>query len=574
MKKTALIALFFLLGICQVLAQPKVDIVYGKRDTVYTARHFIRGLTSPDCSVSVNGNPVTVYNTGAFAAEISLNVGKNDVVVAAKRGIEETVDVLQILYIQPEKPRPTSTFTIEEAKLYPENISMASPGDVIKIRVKTLPNSQVSWLNGKPIHELPISETNGLEGIYQAQYMVKENDPFLSSPITVTMQNEGRSTSRKVAENIVVLDPSNPIMVRSIAPNPYLNYGLGEDRLGGSKIGFIVPGITMQVVRKVGNLYRVQLSKNRHAWIPDSQAEQLQASGLFRPESLTSSWRVFGDGQYDYVQLNLSEKLAYRSFQEVNPSRIVVDLYGATTNTAWITQFFTVKEVRSVNYEQIEDDVLRVFIELKNNQHWGYSVYYQGNMLVVRIKHQPKLSIKGLHIAVDAGHGGASLGAVGTTGLMEKDVNLTLAKLLKAELEKRGARVTLTRSDDVDISMTDRILMLREIAPDILISVHNNAGGNPITTKGTSTYYRHIGFRPLSTAILKKLLELDIENFGNVGSFNFALSSPTEYPNVLVEGLFMSSPEDEAKLVDNDFKQKMAKKIADGLNDFIVNAGK
>lgn len=574
MKKITIIAIVLLLGVGQASAQPKVDIVYGKRDTVYTARHFIRGLTSPDCSVSVNGNPATVYNTGAFAAEVPLNVGSNDIVIAARRGIEETVDVLRILYIQPEKPKPTSTFTIEEAKIYPENISMASPGDIIKVRVKTLPNSQVSWLNGKPLHELPTSETDGLEGIYQAQHVVKENDALLSSPISVTMQNNGRSASKEIADKITVLDADNPFMVRSIAPNPYLNYGLGADRLGGSKIGYIAPGIRMQVAGKVGNLYKVQLSKKHQAWIPDSQVEQVQINGLFRPESLTGSWRVFGEGKYDYVQISLSEKLAYRSFQEINPSRIVIDLYGATTNTAWITQFFTTTEIKNVNYEQLEDDILRVFIELNNKQHWGHSVYYQDNVLVVRIKHQPKLSIKGLHIAIDAGHGGPSLGAVGTTGLMEKEVNLTLAKLLKAELEKRGAKVTLTRSEDVDITMTDRILMLREIDPDILISVHNNAGGNPITTKGTSTYYRHIGYRPLSTAILKKLLELGIDNYGNVGSFNFSLSSPTEYPNVLVEGLFMSSPEDEAKLVDNEFKQKMVRKIADGLNDFIVNANK
>ena len=83
----------------------------------------------------------------------------------------------------------------------------------------------------------------------------------------------------------------------------------------------------MQVAGKVGDLYKVQLSKRHHAWIPESQVEEIQAKGLSRPESLTSSWRVFGEGKYDYVQLNLSEKLPYRSFQEINPTRIVVDLY-------------------------------------------------------------------------------------------------------------------------------------------------------------------------------------------------------------------------------------------------------
>jgi N-acetylmuramoyl-L-alanine amidase len=196
-------------------------------------------------------------------------------------------------------------------------------------------------------------------------------------------------------------------------------------------------------------------------------------------------------------------------------------------------------------------------------------VYYQNNQLVIRVKHQPKLKLKGMRIALDAGHGGEATGAVGTTGLREKDMNLELVMMLKAELEKQGAYIILTRSDDSDISMQQRMSYLSEQNPDILVSIHNNAGGSPITAKGTSTYYRHIGYRPLSMTILNKLLELGIDNFGLIGSFNFALSSPTEYPNVLVEGLFMDSPEDEAKLLDKNFKTRFVKKIVEGLKDYI-----
>jgi N-acetylmuramoyl-L-alanine amidase len=117
--------------------------------------------------------------------------------------------------------------------------------------------------------------------------------------------------------------------------------------------------------------------------------------------------------------------------------------------------------------------------------------------------------------------------------------------------------------------MSERILNLRKINPDLLVSIHCNAGGSPFTGKGTSTYYRHTGFRPLSTAILKRLLELDVNNFGNIGSFNFALNSPTEYPNVLVETLFLSSPEDEAKILDENFQNNMIDKIMQGLQDFL-----
>ena len=86
-------------------------------------------------------------------------------------------------------------------------------------------------------------------------------------------------------------------------------------------------------------------------------------------------------------------------------------------------------------------------------------------------------------------------------------------------------------------------------------------------------YYRHMGSFHLSEAILKRLLELDgVENFGNVGAFNFALNSLTEFPTVLFEGLFMSTPSDEEKLADPRFRRQMVRQIVRGLEDFLRDA--
>ena len=90
-------------------------------------------------------------------------------------------------------------------------------------------------------------------------------------------------------------------------------------------------------------------------------------------------------------------KLPYQSFQLVDPAKIVVDIYGATNNTNWITQLQSVKEIKNVYYEQKEDDVFRITIELKHAQHWGHQLYYAGNTLVIKVKHQPdNLSLKNL----------------------------------------------------------------------------------------------------------------------------------------------------------------------------------
>ena len=566
------VALFFF-GM-SLYAQPELRLVSGKQDTVRNAQHFFRGMTAPGSQLTVNGVSFPVFATGAFAAEVNLNEGFNKISFVVRNGGKETTSDFDMYYEPRKAPQATSRFEIEQAELIP-NVSMIYSGDELRIRIKTLPGCEVDWLNGNLLEEMPVSQTNGMAGIYQGRYVVKENDSLLASPVTVTVKNREQCISKEIAA-VTVIDPSKPLYVRSKGVYPYLNYGLGQDRLGGSKIGYISPGIDIKVLGKVDRMYKVQLSKRHSAWIPESEVELLAPERLFKPDALTSSWSVYGDNNYDYVKISLSDKLPYRSFQEINPVRIVVDIYGVATNTAWITQMTTVKTIANVNYEQMEDDVLRIFVDLNCKQHWGYGVYYENNQLVIRVKHQPmaKPRLKGLRIALDAGHGGEASGAVGTTGMKEKDVNLELVMMLKAELEKQGAHVILTRSDDSDISMQQRLIFLSQQKPDLLVSIHNNAGGNPITVKGTSTYYRHIGYRPLSTAILDKLLELGLENFGNVGSFNFSLNSPTEYPNVLVEGLFMSSPEDEAKLADKNFKIKFVKKIVDGLKDFLDDAEK
>ena len=75
--------------------------------------------------------------------------------------------------------------------------------------------------------------------------------------------------------------------------------------------------------------------------------------------------------------------------------------------------------------------------------------------------------------------------------------------------------------------------------------------------------------RVLAQCMLNRLLELDLKNFGLTGNFNFSLNSPTEYPNVLLEVLFMSSLPEEEKLADPEFRQKVAEKAVLGLEDYL-----
>ena len=349
------------------------------------------------------------------------------------------------------------------------------------------------------------------------------------------------------------------IVGRTTGQLPFLEFGLGDDRLGGAKMTYLDSNVLIKVVDSVNTDYKVQLSNNHFAYLAKQSFKQ--DTSQLQPYYLTSRWKVWGDDRYDYVSVGLSERLPYKSLQQINPSKIVVDIFGATSNTNWITQLKTVKEIKNVWYEQVEDDVFRIYIELKH-QHWGYFIWYNKNALQIKIKRPPSsLKPKKLLVAIDAGHGGSNSGATGVTSQVnEKEYTLKIAQQVEKYLKRKGVKVFMTREEDKDLSMIERTLMLRERDPNILVSIHLNSSSRD-TVRGVSTYYRYIGFRPLSEKILSRMLQLGLDNYGNVGSFNFSLSGPTEYPNSLVEVAFLSNKEDEQKILDPQFHKAVAKKI-------------
>ncbi len=352
-----------------------------------------------------------------------------------------------------------------------------------------------------------------------------------------------------------------------------LAYGLGEERLGGAKLGCIDTNIVLLLIDSTKDMYKVQLSKNHAAYIEKHYTKE-DTTIKQKPFYLTDAWSVKGvEDSFDIVSISMGEKLPYKTWMEVSPAKIMVELYGVQSNTNWIQQLQSAKEIRNIYFNQTEDDVVQVTIELKHQQHWGYTVSYHGKALTIKIKHQPKkLDIKNLTIAIDAGHGGTNVGAEGTCSKVEeKEYTLKFAKALKKYLQSQKVKVIMTREKDTTIDNRDRVLLLQKQNPDILISLHLNSSSN-FMAQGVSTYYKHIGFRPLTTAILRNMLKLDLNEFGNVGNFNFTPNAITDFPNSLVEIAFLSNPNDERKILSPPFHDAVAKKICQGIIDFLKQA--
>lgn len=559
MLKKSICILLAAAPVLAVQAQ-ELKVVAGSADTTYTAVVNLRGMGPAGSQITVQGQSFPIYSSGEWAARVDLKEGDNTFTLSAGDGQSLTKN---IFLKKREAPKPVDGLRAENVQILPSDNMAVSAGDAVRIRLRSMPGAKLSWLGGSLLYEVS-------PGVFQGQYTVQPNDTQITGPIELSIAAGDSSAVQTVKAKIELLSESAPFMVQT-KDGAYLNYGLGTDRLGGTKINSLDAGIKLQVIGRVNDMYKVQLSRNTIAWIPDSYTEKLP-EGTFPAESLTGSWSVSTDGNFDYLVVGLSERLPYAITEDVDLHRINVDLFGAACNTNWITQLKGEKEIANVSYKQVEDDVFRVVVDLKNSQIWGYSVSYRGNSLVIKVKHRPEsLKLKNLTIAVDAGHGEPWNGARTTSGVKEQDLTKDMAEHLKKVLESKGAKVILTRPGIENTSMADRKAAALNAGADILISIHCNAGGSPFTAKGTSTYYRHLSHRPLSAFILESLLPMDVANFGNVGNFNFSLNQPTEYLTVLVETLFLSSPEDSDKILDKHFRDEMMERTAWGLEKFLAS---
>ncbi len=178
--------------------------------------------------------------------------------------------------------------------------------------------------------------------------------------------------------------------------------------------------------------------------------------------------------------------------------------------------------------------------------------------------------LTGLKIAIEAGHGGSGMGAIGLSGLVEKEINLDLSFRLGDLLKSMGAEVIQARDSDRDMLLIEKRDIAISSGADMLISIHANAGGRGyLSAGGTSTYWHNPFWAPLAERIYERLLETGLPEFGVVGSFNYTVTRTSRMPAILVEQAFMTNAEDEEKLADPLFRQLEAEKICEGIIDYL-----
>lgn len=198
------------------------------------------------------------------------------------------------------------------------------------------------------------------------------------------------------------------------------------------------------------------------------------------------------------------------------------------------------------------------------------------------------------YVAIDPGHGGRDVGAVGRlpqgtdtglpprddrdgrTAIFEKDVNLDVARRLQAWLEAHGVRTIMTRTTDAaggDLpyanartDLADRVEIANDAEVDLFVSVHHNAFRT--TSSGTETYhfyYSSAAARALAGSVHESVVDaLGLPDRG-VREAGFYVLRHTEAPAILVEGAFLSNPDEALLVADPATRQRLAEAIGAGI---------
>jgi N-acetylmuramoyl-L-alanine amidase len=296
------------------------------------------------------------------------------------------------------------------------------------------------------------------------------------------------------------------------------------------------------------------------------------------------------------VVLDLQSIGDYKVFPLVDPWRIVIDIAGEKS-----PELKRNETSISALPETGNDDIAKVLTETPKQQP------------ALHIRQAPATAAL-RRIVVDAGHGGKDPGAVGPSGVLEKDVTLKLAKELARELSRQiGCEVILTRSADVYLPLEESTAIANKVGADLFISLHANANKSR-KAYGIETYYLNFSKNDKAAAVaarengtsLKQVSDLELilfdlmanakinessrlateiqkslvhrisKKYSNVrdlgvrqGPFYVLLGATM--PSVLVETAFISHPREEKRLVSSAYQKSAAQAIAAAIKEYAIN---
>jgi N-acetylmuramoyl-L-alanine amidase len=190
-------------------------------------------------------------------------------------------------------------------------------------------------------------------------------------------------------------------------------------------------------------------------------------------------------------------------------------------------------------------------------------------MIRAAAPNHPTRPLRNVTVVIDPGHPPG--GAVGPTGLNESLLTLTLARIVRDKLRKRGASVVLTRDNNSPVDLRQRIRIAENVDADVMVSLHADAppeGVDPYTIAGTRTFFLQPSAHRLASYVQQEIIRsLGLPDRG-IAQRDLAILRSTWFPAILCEIGTLTIPEYEAGFKEDQILRAYAQAIVDGIERF------
>lgn len=537
-------------------------------------QYYMTGSSDPSKPLLLNGKPIEGRSkSGYFGVLIPLQKGQN-VLTFAQEGSYTTRAIYREVPVAAVAKMAAAD--IPEKSVYPQTQEYRSPGEKLTFTCQAPFGSTVTIKIGSVAYPMKAADMkpNGA-GLFPNKYTFEYTVPnYEGNPVVVdlgapeyTMNYNGTIKTRKAPATVGVIMKNAPSYaeVNKDVINTYTTPTTSNGAAFELNKGMVdyVTAITGDYLRLSSGLYVKKSDVN--AFTTDMQLRAV----------VTKAEYVTGE-KWDSLKLDMSGyPAAISSFDGTTLKLEIPKAYSSIKPVLPVNSLFT-----EVAVTQTEDNVQYAMTIKANERIEGYYIEKTPVGLNLNIKRPIVLKagdkpLAGITIMLDPGHGGSDPGAAGPLGAKypEKTINLNNAIKLKAELEKSGATVLMTRDADKEMSLEERVTASRNAKPDIFISIHANSMGDNVDISkvdGYSVFYKEKLAQSLADNVFNNVIETLKRNNKGLHVRNLYVTRGTWAPSILFESGFVPNPNEFEWLIDDSEQTKLAQSVKDAIIKYLT----
>lgn len=437
-------------------------------------------------------------------------------------------------------------------------IAQAKQGDTFTVLAEKTVSGE-SWYQ--------VTASSGAK-VWIAGWLTKESNGSSSSA--------NSNTTTPVTENYDIV--GKKVVVNSAGVNLRTEPGTNSPTAGTTSKGTEYQVLTLKTVDG-GVWYQVQAANGSKVWIASWLTDKVGGTATITGQTQLTLQSVQEQGHKTIVTLKHGQGNAYSTTSSTATDLVLQlsNVYLKTNDT--INESYTNGPLQHLQVQDANGG-LKVTLQLQKGAYC--TVKENGDNLVITAYNQHADGEQGLSgkvVVIDPGHGGSDPGAIGKVmGVTDANVGLTVGQKLRDLLEAQGATVIMTRNTDIRVGLTDRPAMANAAEADLFVSIHANSS-TKTDPNGIQVYY----YAPSGNANLyaQSYIRKDLASKVSSGlqaatgtksvvmTSNLAVLRENDRPCILVETGFLSNAAEEALLATDEYRQKLANGIYQGILNYL-----